>query len=310
MNLQEMGERLRQERERRGFTLDEVVLKTKISRTNIEAIEAGRKDDLPHPVYAKGFVKNYARLLGLDPEEFGRALALEYTVAEDDFGTPPTVEKPMAVPARRARTKARKSRWQFLVLLLVVAAVAAGLLIYFMRAPSTLPGAVSTESEVMRPVTGDVPSLTPNEVHKAVPEAAPEAAPAPEPEAAPAAAPKPVAPKPAAQAAPAAPPVHKAEPQAPAATPAPAAPTADTAPAVQYAHHLDITATDLCWVHGLVDGSTEVDLMLQPGEHKRLRFNDSLTVKFGNAGGVDLAYDGKAVGNTAEPGQVRTFTFP
>ena len=303
MNLQEMGARLRQERERRGMTLDEVILRTKISRTNLLAIEAGRTEDLPHPVYAKGFVKNYARLLGLDPEAYGRVLAMEYSVAEDDFGVSPTVDKPMAVPARRSRTKARKSRGQFLLLVLVVAVTLGGLLFFMLRTPG-------------RPL---LETVAPTVTEQAVPEAAPEAAPASAPEpraAAEAAAPETVVPEVAPEAPSPTPPPAEPEPaeeaSAPTLAPAPAsAPTATALPsAVDYVHHLDITATDRCWVYALVDGRTEVDVTLLAGERKRLRFNESLSVKFGNAGGVDLVYDGSAVDNPAQPGQVRTFTFP
>ncbi len=294
MNLQEMGAKLRQERERRGLTLDEIILKTKISRPNLEAIEAGRKEGLPHPVYAKGFVKNYARMLGLDPEEYGRALSMEYAVAEDDFGTPPTTERPMAVPERRSRTQVRKSRAQSLVLLLLVVLAVGGVLIFMLRTPGErmveppLPVEQAAPEAAPVPALETAPKAAASETETATPEPTPEPVPA-EPRT------TPPAPAPVEQQA-----AHPAPAPAPAASP----------PVANYAHHLDVVATDRCWVHALVDGQTEVDVTLLAGERKRLHFNESLTVKFGNAGGVELAYDGLAVDNPAEMGQVRTFTFP
>jgi cytoskeleton protein RodZ len=71
MNLQELGSLLKQERERRGLSVREVMDATKISRRNLNALEDGEVKLLPHPVYLKGYVRNYARFVGLDPEPLG-----------------------------------------------------------------------------------------------------------------------------------------------------------------------------------------------------------------------------------------------
>jgi cytoskeletal protein RodZ len=64
------GETLRKERESRGIALDTVVLATKISLRHLHAIEADRFDDLPGGVFNRGIVRNYARTLGLDENEW------------------------------------------------------------------------------------------------------------------------------------------------------------------------------------------------------------------------------------------------
>ena len=51
---------------------------TKISRTNIVAMEGGDRSALPLPVYAKGFVKSYARYLGLDADELCMVVDREF----------------------------------------------------------------------------------------------------------------------------------------------------------------------------------------------------------------------------------------
>ena len=71
MNLQELGSLLKQERERRGLSVRDVMDATKISRRNLNALEDGEVKLLPHPVYLKGYVRNYARLVGLDAEPLG-----------------------------------------------------------------------------------------------------------------------------------------------------------------------------------------------------------------------------------------------
>ena len=63
-----IGTTLRETRERRGITIDEAERDTRIGARYLEAIEAARFETLPAPVYARGFVRSYARYLGLDPE--------------------------------------------------------------------------------------------------------------------------------------------------------------------------------------------------------------------------------------------------
>lgn len=65
----EFGEKFRQERERRGLTLDDVSSVTKINSRMLKAIEMERFDQLPGGVFNKGFVRAYARHLGLNDEE-------------------------------------------------------------------------------------------------------------------------------------------------------------------------------------------------------------------------------------------------
>ncbi len=61
------GEALRRIRETLGFDLKEISVRTKVSRANLDFIEAENYAHLPALVYLKGFVSEYARCLGLDP---------------------------------------------------------------------------------------------------------------------------------------------------------------------------------------------------------------------------------------------------
>jgi hypothetical protein len=64
-----LGDWLRETRLRKGLTLAEVERTTRINRHYLEALEAEHYDVIPAPVYARGFLRSYARMLGLDPEE-------------------------------------------------------------------------------------------------------------------------------------------------------------------------------------------------------------------------------------------------
>ncbi|NLW91282.1 MAG: helix-turn-helix domain-containing protein [Syntrophomonadaceae bacterium] len=70
------GEWLQAERERQGFTLEQVEEETKIRRFYLDALEKDNFNVLPPKVYATGFVKKYGKFLGLDEqllvEEFQR----------------------------------------------------------------------------------------------------------------------------------------------------------------------------------------------------------------------------------------------
>ncbi len=64
-----VGETLQLARERKGVDLYRAERDTKIRLRYLAALEDSDYDDLPAPVYTKGFLRNYAIYLGLDPDE-------------------------------------------------------------------------------------------------------------------------------------------------------------------------------------------------------------------------------------------------
>lgn len=63
-----IGEALRSTRERRGLSIDEVARDTRISPRFLEALESEQFDELPAPVYVRGFIRSYAGYLRLEPQ--------------------------------------------------------------------------------------------------------------------------------------------------------------------------------------------------------------------------------------------------
>lgn len=63
-----IGETLRAAREEQAFSLDDVVAATRIRTHFLEALEENNFDALGGNVYVRGFLRNYATFLGLDPE--------------------------------------------------------------------------------------------------------------------------------------------------------------------------------------------------------------------------------------------------
>ena len=67
--LATFGEELKREREIRGISLKEISDDTKISKRFLEALERNDHKTLPAPVFTRGFVRQYARYLGLNAED-------------------------------------------------------------------------------------------------------------------------------------------------------------------------------------------------------------------------------------------------
>lgn len=67
--MKKTGEILRAKRIKQGHTLDEIAQEIKVREDFLRAIEEGRYDKLPDPVYTRGFIRNYATALGLDAEK-------------------------------------------------------------------------------------------------------------------------------------------------------------------------------------------------------------------------------------------------
>lgn len=186
------GARLRQARAARGETVGEVAATLRLSRRQIEALESDDYAALPGPAFAQGFLRNYARYLGLDPAP----LLVE---AQSRFGTPQVTltlvsnargELPQR-PGRRLRTLP-------LGILTAVLVLALGLGWYFDGFRTSVPEAAADTNEtvVVQPLTVQTPQIIPEPVPAQPPSLAVMVAPPP------VAAPVPAAPVPAAPAVP------------------------------------------------------------------------------------------------------------
>ena len=67
--MESIGDFFKQVRETKGLTIDEVASKTRIRTDFVKALEEGNFAKLPDQVFARGFVRSYARSLGLDEED-------------------------------------------------------------------------------------------------------------------------------------------------------------------------------------------------------------------------------------------------
>ncbi|HWP96184.1 MAG TPA: RodZ domain-containing protein [Syntrophomonadaceae bacterium] len=96
----EFGQRLRDERLKQGLSLDEIEEETKIRKYYIEALEREDFRALPPPVYASGFVKRYAVMLGLDEQDMVREFK-ERAYGPEEEPEPEQIVEPLPVKEKK-----------------------------------------------------------------------------------------------------------------------------------------------------------------------------------------------------------------
>ena len=147
-NQASVGQILRDARGAQGLTLENAAIRLRLIQRQIEAMEADDFAGLGQPVFARGFVRNYARLLGLAPEPL--LARMEGAPAE------PATVSPPPPPAPRSWLS---SPWLLLFLLCVLRAGAVRVALYWWinsEAEETQPGRApvvqSRPASVPRPV--------------------------------------------------------------------------------------------------------------------------------------------------------------
>ena len=118
------GDTLRQEREFRGITLDAITRDTKISNHHLVALEQEHFNQLPGGVFNKSMVREYARVVGLDQEEWvGRYLSADKATADEDgwirFAENASKSR---VSTREGRGPDQRLRWTGIGILLLLVA--------------------------------------------------------------------------------------------------------------------------------------------------------------------------------------------
>ena len=149
------GQILRAARQERGLSLDDAERGTRIRREFLEALEADDYERLPPPVYTRGFIRSYARWLGLDPDQV--VSLFPQRPAQPEFKPLPVVRNP-------------ESAWpgRILVALVVIVLLAAAYAIVRVvgtpaQAPGPSPGALAGPTAPPAP-TPSPPPPTPTPV--------------------------------------------------------------------------------------------------------------------------------------------------
>lgn len=310
--LAEIGQELKEAREARKRTLEDIATETHLKLNHLQALEAGDESRLPEPVYIKSFVRKYAQAVGLPADE----LANRYWETRP-LPPPPPQTREFNIPW-----------WAYVVLLgVLLFGLIAVAWHYSTQAPSTAPSPAATKTPAPHatPASPSVPVQLPAATgmpapgtHVATGGAAPHAAvaspsahpalqvtPAPKPTTKPAVAPtpKPTAkplPKPTAHPTPkpTAKPTPKPTPKPmPHPTAAPAATsTVSTAPAEGVSGNnsgsstvLTLHAVGSSWVRVMRDGRTIYEDTMAAGDAVHWPIGSGLTVTIGNGAAIEAS---------------------
>ncbi|MCR4425293.1 MAG: DUF4115 domain-containing protein [Firmicutes bacterium] len=275
--MKEIGTFLKDEREARGITMDQLRDGTKIRTRYLEAIEQGDFDAIPGEVYLKGFIRSYAECIGLDGQEVvarynGLKRAQEVSMLRE-------VERERASRVQRVQREVRLRRSaraiRFLATLLFVGflgvafylgAVALGIVEWGPQTPKE-----ATSDEIGKGAAsraGATEALSQDKV------------------------------TPGAQVTPA---------------PAPAegdrVPGSSTGPSPS-GHTLRIHTTEQCWVRVWEDGRLVREGILKPGDSVVFQASTEIRARVGNAGGIRLEFNGIDLGVPGRPGQVVDIVLP
>jgi len=151
------GEELRKEREIRGISLKEIADSTKISKRFLELIEKNDFESLPAPVFTRGFVREYARYLGLNSDEMvNRYIHFvdSHPVSEETASSRP---RTLANRSFRPAPEPARSSWIVPVLIaLVVGLIALAFFLYYRG--RGLAGSQTVETRATLPVPNFAPA--------------------------------------------------------------------------------------------------------------------------------------------------------
>ena len=118
------GTLLREAREAAGLSLDAAAQQLKLAPRQVTALEADDFGKLPGRTFVRGFVRNYARLVHVDPDVVLAALAGSDTPALDSPALQPTAPTMGELP-QIERAKPSWTRWAIPLLLIAIIAFAA-----------------------------------------------------------------------------------------------------------------------------------------------------------------------------------------
>jgi|Deesub1362B_J571_1020462.scaffolds.fasta_scaffold04107_4 cytoskeletal protein RodZ len=245
--MSELGQLLREKREQKGASLEDVEEVTRIRKKYIEALEGGDYGLLPAEIYVKGFLRNYAIYLGLDVEE---VMALYRKELGEGVFPKRSLFKPKEIPLSPPSWLTPDLVIGFLV---VVAIVAFGAwaaweyllpVIRFTPIPSPTPLPSPTISAVL-PIPTPTPPPTPTNT-----------------------------------------------------------PTSTPTPRIYRGVEVEMKIVERTWLKVIVDGEGVYEGILEAGEKRTWKGEESVFIRCGNAGGIDVTVNGKHLGLLGGRGEV------
>jgi cytoskeleton protein RodZ len=274
-----LGTKLRETREGKGLSLEEISTRTKIRQCYLEAIEGDRLDSIPGGFFSRSFARQYAEELGVEVTKIEPMLdAVTPKLGEDvklqkltDYRSP---KKSLVLPGgsdsegnefyhEAAFLKERRSSAGWMVAAALLCSLSIGYLAWLKR-PDIFEPLLTQNAATEEPQ-----AVTADQVGEPTPPA-----------------------------------VVEAEAIAPAPTNGSPAAAHSTAPVV-----VEVKAVESTWLRLIADGRRTFGGTMEAGETRVLTGDESAVVFTGNAGGVELTYNGRPVGPVGPSGRIRTVVF-
>jgi cytoskeletal protein RodZ len=259
---------LRQERLRQDLSLNDIASQTKISERYLEAIEQENFESLPGVLFARNFVRQYASALKVDPEPMLAELP-KVDIANAPLPDPPARVKRSTWDPRWTSPLA-SAAWSVLAL---GAAFAAW--VHFNHPLWSLPYLGQTVS-----ASASVDQVSPGPIQAAPPRIQETTAPPP------------------------APPVEKTSVPDPEEATSQPGKTTQESPASPI--QIVLTAHEPAWVEVVADGKTTFSGTLQPNDSRAIAADAQVKLVTGNAGGIGISLNGRALDPIGPSGQART----
>jgi cytoskeleton protein RodZ len=274
-SVESLGPRLKREREQRKITLDEISLSTKISTRFLLAIEEEHFDQLPGGIFNKGFVRAYARSVGVDEAQ---AVA-DYELASGVNLTPETPPGGSPVPAvpnlsslvEDSDSGASRIPWGWFAVALLIIACGFAVWGFYSRESSAKPRLLPPP-----PASGNGAAGAPSSIAqiRVPPSSASEGG-------------NPVPPSP---------------------DSAPSGHPTDSPPSPG-AFLVQIKARQDSWATINADGRQIMQDTLYTSAEKSVGAHDQIVIKTGNAGALEISFNGKKLPAQGAPNEVKTRTF-
>lgn len=291
------GDKLRREREMRGVTLAEMSESTKISKRWLQALEDEQFEILPGGVFNRGFVRSYARFLGINEEQ-----AVADYVAASNEQPPPEDKFPLDIHEKEDTPPLNPKRSFLPVALAIVALVlVVGGWTWWVKHK---PQVSAHTPETSKPAAATQSSAAANQPAASTGTSGIEPAPTTS--------------------------SGSDKPTQPAETDKESAPSNQDNFASHSSVEADkntkqpsgenkkdltksftvfIKAKEDSWVSIVADGKTRWEGVLDANMERSIKAGKELIVKTGNAGGLEISYNGKPLGALGKEKQVRTLTF-
>jgi len=285
-NARPLGEWLRQRREELGISLEQAEADTRIRRYYLEALESEKFDALPDAVVGRGFLRNYAVYLDLDPkaasDRYSETVAPPQPESLAVEGPTPFTKEPFR-PVALHEMPGRRARWIWIAGAILVLVTALSLLAWwgYPRVAGWLAQRNPVNSPVAATATLQVKeSALPTATHTAVSTAA-------------------ATPTESDRSAQATPTLELT--LTPTTTPSP---SLTPSPPVYTGVFLELVFTDTSWIQVTVDNVRQFQGELEAETYRSWYGEERIELRIGNAGAVLVTVNGQSLGTLGGPDEV------